>query len=43
MTEVSNNCRNPDLDWNGAWCYTTDPDEETDYCHVPMCEGNRVK
>merc|ERR1719334_753980 len=27
----SNYCRNPDNE-EGAWCYTTDPDERWDYC-----------
>ena len=32
-----NSCRNPDLDPNGAWCYTTDLTTRWDYCNVPKC------
>ena len=32
-----NSCRNPDLDPNGAWCYTTDSTVRWDYCNVPKC------
>ncbi|XP_051500734.1 apolipoprotein(a)-like isoform X2 [Myxocyprinus asiaticus] len=35
----SNQCRNPDNDENGPWCYTTDPNQEWDYCQIPDCEG----
>ncbi|XP_060771595.1 plasminogen [Neoarius graeffei] len=34
----SNNCRNPDNDPNGPWCYTTDPSKKWDYCEVPECD-----
>ncbi|KAF4071076.1 hypothetical protein AMELA_G00280820 [Ameiurus melas] len=34
----SNNCRNPDNDANGPWCYTTDPTKKWDYCHIPDCD-----
>merc|ERR1719272_1733250 len=27
-----NNCRNPDDEPNGIWCYTTDPDKRWEYC-----------
>ncbi|XP_066553558.1 plasminogen [Amia ocellicauda] len=34
----SNNCRNPDGDVNGPWCYTTDPQKKWDYCQIPSCD-----
>ncbi|XP_066533081.1 plasminogen-like [Hoplias malabaricus] len=33
----SNECRNPDNDINGPWCYTTDPSKKWDYCQIPDC------
>ncbi|KAJ8270711.1 hypothetical protein GJAV_G00118370 [Gymnothorax javanicus] len=33
----SNQCRNPDGDVNGPWCYTTDPNKKWDYCQIPDC------
>ncbi|XP_038819068.1 plasminogen-like isoform X2 [Salvelinus namaycush] len=35
----SNNCRNPDNDVNGPWCYTTDRSKKWDYCQIPECAG----
>ncbi|XP_071226207.1 plasminogen-like [Salvelinus alpinus] len=35
----SNNCRNPDNDVNGPWCYTTDRNQKWDYCQIPDCAG----
>jgi len=35
---TENNCRNPDGEDEGAWCYTTDPDTRWEYCDVPVCE-----
>uniref|UniRef100_A0A4W5NGB0 Plasminogen n=1 Tax=Hucho hucho TaxID=62062 RepID=A0A4W5NGB0_9TELE len=35
----SNNCRNPDNDVNGPWCYTTDRSKKWDYCQIPDCAG----
>uniref|UniRef100_A0AAY4BYN5 Plasminogen n=1 Tax=Denticeps clupeoides TaxID=299321 RepID=A0AAY4BYN5_9TELE len=32
-----NQCRNPDNDANGPWCYTTDVVKKWDYCHIPDC------
>ncbi|XP_066304565.1 plasminogen-like isoform X2 [Branchiostoma lanceolatum] len=32
-----NFCRNPDDDPNGAWCLTTDPDAEWEYCDLETC------
>ncbi|XP_071762954.1 plasminogen [Centroberyx gerrardi] len=34
-----NNCRNPDSDVNGPWCYTTDRNKKWDYCQIPDCAG----
>ncbi|XP_040920313.1 plasminogen isoform X2 [Toxotes jaculatrix] len=34
-----NNCRNPDNDVNGPWCYTTDKSKKWDYCQIPDCAG----
>ncbi|KAK3542241.1 hypothetical protein QTP86_021400 [Hemibagrus guttatus] len=31
------NCRNPDGDTNGPWCYTTDQSKKWDYCNIPDC------
>uniref|UniRef100_A0A8C9RW30 Plasminogen n=1 Tax=Scleropages formosus TaxID=113540 RepID=A0A8C9RW30_SCLFO len=33
----SNQCRNPDNDVNGPWCYTMDPNKKWDYCNIPDC------
>ncbi|GAA6072259.1 plasminogen, partial [Tachysurus ichikawai] len=33
----SNNCRNPDGDTNGPWCYTMNPEKKWDYCNVRDC------
>ncbi|XP_062292830.1 plasminogen [Scomber scombrus] len=33
----ANNCRNPDGDVNGPWCYTTDPNKKWDYCQIQDC------
>ena len=32
-----NYCRNPDGDSGGVWCYTTHPDEDWEYCSLPIC------
>ncbi|XP_056283620.1 plasminogen isoform X2 [Pseudoliparis swirei] len=34
-----NECRNPDGDVNGPWCYTTDRNKKWDYCQIPDCAG----
>ncbi|CAH1246036.1 LPA [Branchiostoma lanceolatum] len=36
-TLEENYCRNPDDDPNGAWCLTTDPDTEWEYCDLETC------
>ncbi len=34
----ANYCRNPNTwGYDRAWCYTTDPDVEWEYCDVPFC------
>ena len=34
----ANYCRNPNRwGYDRAWCYTTDPDVEWEYCDVPFC------
>ncbi|XP_038663339.1 prothrombin [Scyliorhinus canicula] len=33
-----NYCRNPDDDEDGAWCFTTDPELEVDYCDLNYCD-----
>ncbi|KAK2864309.1 hypothetical protein Q7C36_003463 [Tachysurus vachellii] len=33
----SNNCRNPDGDTNGPWCYTMNTAKKWDYCNVRDC------
>ena len=32
-----NYCRNPDGDFGGVWCLTTDPDTRWEHCPVPIC------
>lgn len=43
LENVENFCRNPVFEANdlqaAAWCYTTDPEYETDYCLVPYCQS----
>ena len=38
-----NNCRNPsgDYDFNGPWCYTSDPEQEWAYC-FSQCSGKWI-
>ena len=40
LEAAGNNCRNPDDDPIGPWCYTTDPDTPWEYCNVPLCKGS---
>nr|XP_055041449.1 plasminogen [Misgurnus anguillicaudatus] len=35
----SNQCRNPDNDVNGPWCYTTDRNKKWDYCLISDCDS----
>ncbi|XP_056620632.1 plasminogen isoform X1 [Triplophysa dalaica] len=35
----SNQCRNPDNDVNGPWCYTTDRNQKWEHCQIPDCES----
>ncbi len=34
---VENYCRNPDLEPDGPWCYTTSPSKRWEYCDIEMC------
>ena len=34
---MSNYCRNPDLEPNGPWCYTTDSKKRWEHCGIPKC------
>jgi len=34
---ASNYCRNPDANWTGLWCYTTDPNVRWESCNVSAC------
>ncbi|XP_076128071.1 plasminogen-like [Alosa pseudoharengus] len=36
-----NQCRNPDNDVNGPWCYTTDRTKKWDYCQIPDCSEQK--
>ncbi|KAL2081958.1 hypothetical protein ACEWY4_021776 [Coilia grayii] len=36
-----NQCRNPDNDVNGPWCYTTDSTKKWDYCQIPDCSEQK--
>nr|AAB66650.1 serine proteinase [Herdmania momus] len=35
----NNYCRNPDQDWRGPWCYTTNEFMRWDYCDIPICSN----
>lgn len=37
-----NYCRNPGGQ-DKAWCYTTDPAKQWEYCNVPMCMGGYLQ
>ena len=32
-----NQCRNPDGDVNGPWCYINEIERKWGYCHIPLC------
>ncbi|XP_041951278.1 plasminogen-like isoform X1 [Alosa sapidissima] len=36
-----NECRNPDNDVNGPWCYTMDEKKKWDYCQIPDCSEHK--
>jgi len=39
-----NYCRNPDKDYSGLWCYTTDPETRWERCHQPPpCDDCKTK
>ncbi|NP_001279424.1 prothrombin precursor [Callorhinchus milii] len=38
LRSEDNYCRNPDLDEEGVWCFTTDPDVEMEYCSLSYCD-----
>nr|CAB3263474.1 apolipoprotein(a)-like [Phallusia mammillata] len=35
---VENYCRNPNVDNQGPWCFTTDPNVPFEPCDIPICE-----
>ena len=37
-----NHCRNPEGTYSNVWCFTTDPDTESQYCSVPDCPALKV-
>lgn len=37
LAEAGNYCRNPAVDGDLPWCYTTDPDTRWEYCGIPTC------
>ena len=37
-----NYCRNMDGE-DGAWCYTTDPDQRWELCNVPICDVGTLR
>ena len=37
LADQENFCRNPDMEPEGPWCYTTDPFIRWEYCYVPFC------
>ena len=38
-----NQCRNPNGDLGGVWCYTTDPEKAWEHCNVPRCVSKPAK
>ena len=39
VAAAENYCRNPDGDYGGPWCHTTNPITNWEYCPVPLCSG----
>ncbi|VDI13978.1 low density lipoprotein-related protein 2 [Mytilus galloprovincialis] len=37
ISNQSNYCRNPSLNYPGPWCYTTDPNVKYEYCPIYLC------
>ena len=37
QSDARNYCRNPDADFTGLFCYTTDPRVRWERCNVPPC------
>ncbi len=37
ISDADNFCRNPDLEPQGPWCYTTDRAKRWQYCEIPLC------
>ncbi|XP_071132772.1 plasminogen-like [Mytilus edulis] len=37
ISNQSNYCRNPSLNYPGPWCYTTDPNVNYEYCPIYLC------
>ena len=38
VSDAGNNCRNPDSDPSGPWCYTTDILTRWEPCDIPLCD-----
>ncbi|XP_056001724.1 uncharacterized protein LOC125653240 [Ostrea edulis] len=38
LRNSKNYCRNPDLESEGPWCYTTDKRVRWEYCDIPKCD-----
>ena len=44
LADASYFCRNPlPSREGGPWCFTSSPEVEWSYCHVPLCKGNQPK
>ena len=40
IKDAGRNCRNPDDDPVGPWCYTGAEVIEWEYCDIPLCQGS---